>query len=188
LTTSPTKKVEKPGQNKVIIPDIPKNTIIAMLDSCNGSFMGKRNKAMLLVFLDTGIRLGEMSQIKTQDIEINTGLIKVLGKGQKERIVRISEFTGGVLSEYLAVRQAKSPFLWENEYGKPLGKHGIQIMIRKFKCINPNIKISPHVFRHTFAIDLLRAGGDVYALQTLGGWEDLLFQRCIQKQYKKNMP
>ena len=60
-------------------------------------------------------------------------------------------------------------------------------MIRHLKTINPSIKISPHVFRHTFAIDLLRAGGDIYALQTLGGWEDLampkMYSEAVQKEH-----
>jgi len=75
-------------------------------------------------------------------LDLNTGLIKVLGKGQKERIVRIGPLTLKVLTEYLEVRQDKSTFLWENEYGRPLGMSGIQIMIRKFKGLNPNIKIA----------------------------------------------
>jgi site-specific recombinase XerD len=187
LRASPIKQVEKPGQSKVVVPDIPKNTIIAMLDKCNESFTGRRNKAILLVFLDTGIRLSEMSQIKIQDLDMTTGLIKVMGKGQKERIVRISPITREILSAYLKIRQGKSTFLWENEYGKSLGKHGIKNMIRKFKAMNPNIKISPHVFRHTFAVNLLRAGGDIYSLQTLGGWEDLampkMYSQSVQQEH-----
>ena len=187
IRISPIKQVEKPGQNKVIVPDIPKDTIMAMLDRCNESPMGKRNKAILLVFLDTGVRLSEMAQIKIPDLDMNTGLIKVMGKGQKERIVRISSFAREVLTEYLKVRQDKSTFLLENNYGQPLGKHGIQIMIRKFKDLNPNIKISPHIFRHTFAIYLLRAGGDIFTLQTLGGWEDLalpkMYSEAVQKEH-----
>jgi site-specific recombinase XerD len=187
LRASPIKQVEKPGQSKVVVPDIPRDTIITMLDKCGKSLIGRRNKAIILVFLDTGIRLSEMSRIKMQDLDKTTGLIKVMGKGQKERIVRISTITKSVLGDYLKVRHGKSTFLWENEYGKSLGKHGIKNMIRKFKAMNPNIKISPHVFRHTFAVNLLRAGGDIYSLQTLGGWEDLampkMYSQSVQQEH-----
>ena len=89
--------------------------------------------------------------------------------------------------DYLKTRCSNLPYLWLSEYGKPLGKSGIHLMIRKLKHLNPNIKISPHVFRHTFTIDLLRAGGDFYALQTLGGWENLeiprLYSETVQQEH-----
>ncbi len=165
-------KVERPGQVKTIIPDVPSNVIKSILNSLDDDFLGIRNRAILYVLIDTGIRLNELLGMKHTDI-LPDNLIKVFGKGQKERIVRISPTTAKVFTSYLTLCPNKNEWIWVSENGKHMTRSGVQSIFRQLAKLNPGVKINPHAFRHTFAIDYLRAGGDPYTLQMLGGWTDL---------------
>jgi len=189
---NPIRKVDRPKQLKVVVPDIPKETLIKLLDSFGPDFLGKRNKAILLVFLDSGVRLSELVGMKLSDLNQETGIIKVFGKGQKERLVRVSQLTISAVKDYLETRYAalgdsfqynldqEPPWLWVKENGHKITRGGVSFMVTQLKKIAPpGVKISPHVFRHTFAINYLRGNGtpesrgDPFTLQMLGGWEDL---------------
>ncbi|HEY82227.1 MAG TPA: tyrosine-type recombinase/integrase [Dehalococcoidia bacterium] len=173
------KKIEKPKQVKLVVPEIPDEVIAAMLNSCDDSLRGRRDKTIILILLDTGIRLGELVGIELKDMNLEAGLIKVFGKGQKERIVRISGPTREAIERYLELRAevAKTDRLLVNDYGYALGPSGVQIMLRKFQKQFPDYPIHPHAFRHKFALEVLRGSGNLAALQMLGGWENLEMPR-----------
>lgn len=141
----------------------------------NAKFLGSRNRAIILVLLDTGIRLSELIGMKLSDINSDKGHIKVLGKGAKERVVRIGKTTQKALWRYLIYRpQDGSKELWLTEEGKPLGSSGVQSLIKRLKQrarINGDGSI--HRFRHSFALNFLRADRNVFNLQYLLGHSDL---------------
>jgi len=130
---------------------------------------------MILVLLDTGVRLSELIGMKLSDIDNDKGYIKVLGKGAKERVVRIGKTTQKALWRYLIYRpQNGRKELWLTEEGKSLGSSGIQSLIKRLKQragINGNGSI--HRFRHSFSINFLRQDRNVFNLQYLLGHSDL---------------
>jgi len=180
---NPMRRVDRPRQIKTIIPDIPKEALVKIVNSFDDSFQGKRDKAIILVFLDTGVRLSELVGMTLKDLNSRDGLVKVFGKGQKERIVRVSPITLRAIKEYLTVRPQGSPWLWTTWAGGQFTLWGVANMVRRLKKLVPEVKISPHVFRHTFAVDFLRGNGtaesrgDIVSLQQIGGWADLNMPR-----------
>ena len=172
-------KVAKP-KPKVITP-YTSGEIKRMLAVCdydyehNAKFLGSRNRAIVLILLDTGVRLSEMVGIRLSDIDNDRGYIKVLGKGEKERVVRIGKTAQKALWRYLVYRpQNGKQQLWLSEEGKPLSGEGIQSLMKRLKeraGINGNGSI--HRFRHTFALNFLRVDRNVFNLQYLLGHSDL---------------
>ena len=169
---NPKLKIVKPYSNK---------EIQAMLSVCeydfrhNAQFLASRNKAIILIFLDTGLRAKELSDMLLSNIDRDRGRIHVIGKGAKERVVRIGANAQKALWKYLVYRpNTRFNEVWLTEESKPMKKGGIQIMIRRIKeragiqgdgCC--------HRFRHTFAINFLRIDRNPFNLQYLLGHSDL---------------
>ena len=141
----------------------------------NAQFLASRNKAIILVFLDTGLRAQELSSMLLTDIEREQGRIHVVGKGAKERVVRIGATAQKALWKYLVYRpETRFNAVWLTEEGKPVKKGGIQIMIRRIKeRAGIQSDGSCHRFRHTFAINFLRMDRNPFNLQYLLGHSDL---------------
>jgi site-specific recombinase XerD len=167
-------KVSKP-KAKVITP-YSMEEINKMLTVCdydynhNAKFLGSRNKAMILVLLDTGVRLSELLGMKISDIDI-----KVLGKGSKERMVRMGKVAQKAVWKYVMHRPANGKQeLWLGEEGKPFYDSGLQSMVKRMlQRANIISKGSVHKFRHTFALCFLRADKNVFNLQYLLGHSQL---------------
>jgi site-specific recombinase XerD len=172
-------KVAKP-KPKVITP-YSSDEIKRMLAVCdydyehNAKFLGSRNRAMILTLVDTGIRLSELVGMKLRDIDNEKGYVKVLGKGAKERVVRIGKTAQKALWRYLVFRGQKgAQELWLSEEGKPLHNGGIQSLVERLKeRAGVNGDGNVHRFRHTFALDFLRTDKNVFNLQYLLGHSDL---------------
>jgi site-specific recombinase XerD len=172
-------KVAKPKPKVITLysaEEVKKLLVVCDYDyEHNGKFLASRNRAVILVLLDTGIRLSELAAIRLGDIDTGTGRIKVLGKGAKERLVRIGKTAQKAIWRYLVFRpQNGEETLWLTEEGKPLNITGIQSLIKRLKQ-RAGIK-SPggvHRFRHTFALDFLRVDKNVFNLQYLLGHSDL---------------
>lgn len=142
-------------------------------------FLGARNKAIILTFLDTGLRLTELASIDIKDVDFDHEIIKVMGKGAKERIVRIGKSTQRAMLRYLLMRSDELSCLWVSEERRPLTHWGIEIMIRKLGKIAgfTGVRCSPHTFRHSFAINCLRNGMGEFNLQILLGHTSLYMTR-----------
>jgi site-specific recombinase XerD len=141
----------------------------------NAKFLGCRNKAIILMFLDTGLRASELANIKLDEIDSERGWIKVKGKGAKERVVRIGATVQKALWRYLVYREKnKCEELWLTEEGKPMKVAGIQIMLMRLKeRAGVTAKGNCHRFRHTFALNFLRKDRNPFNLQYLLGHSDL---------------
>jgi len=172
-------KVSK-SKPKVITPytaeEIRKMLAVCDLDYTHGSkLLGSRNRAMILVLLDTGIRLSELAGMQVAHINAEDGKFKVLGKGRKERIVRLGRIARKALWRYLVHRpQNGSVELWLTEEGKQLNMPGVQSMVKRLKeRAGVSGGGTVHRFRHTFALDFLRVDKNVFNLQYLLGHSDL---------------
>lgn len=181
-------KVERPQVEERIIADIPPDLIRQAVEQWDPTtFAGCRNQAIILLFIDSILRLRELANIQVQDIDFPAGRIKVLGKGNKERYAPFGQGAAAALQSYLQRRQevaAGSPWLWLQEDGERYQRGGIQIMIRRMKKLGGNVRWSPHTFRHTGAGMFLDHGGDPFSLQEVGGWVDLEMPNRYSKARK----
>ena len=141
----------------------------------NARFLGSRNRAIILVLLDAGVRLAELLAMRLGDVDSENGHIKVLGKGNKERIVRIGKAAQKSTWRYLMYRSQNGwQELWLTEEGKPMNGSGVQSLIKRLKQrAGVYGDGSTHRFRHTFAVNFLRADNNVFNLQYLLGHSDL---------------
>ncbi|MDP3025526.1 MAG: tyrosine recombinase XerC [candidate division Zixibacteria bacterium] len=158
---------------------------------------GLRDRAILELLYNTGLRLAEISSLKRGDIDFQAGEIKVLGKGNKERIVPIGENAAKILTGYLDSKNSKDDFIFSNKYGEKLGRRGIARVVKKYgaKVIEEK-KFSPHVLRHSFATHLLDEGANLLAVKEMLGHEKLSTTQIyahvsldrVKKVYQKAHP
>ena len=172
-------KVAKP-KTKVIKP-YALEEISRMIAVCdcdyehNAKFLGSRNKAIILVLVDSGVRLSELIGMRLGDVNCSNGNIRVMGKGSKERVVRIGKVAQKARWRYLIHRPENGhKELWLNEEKRPLSCGGVQCFIKRLK---ERARIdgsgSVHRFRHTFAVNFLRVDKNVFNLQYLLGHSEL---------------
>ncbi|MFC1902276.1 tyrosine-type recombinase/integrase [Chloroflexota bacterium] len=181
IKENPTDKIKVAKSKVKVIKPYPKEEIARMLAVCekdyehNAKLLGSRNKAIVLVLLDAGVRLSELIGMMLEDVNTSNGNIRVMGKGSKERVVRIGKVAQKALWRYLMHRLDNGRAeLWLNEEGKPLHDTGVQSMIKRLKE-RSGIKGggSVHRFRHTFALNFLRVDKNVFNLQYLLGHSEL---------------
>ncbi len=125
--------------------------------------------------LDAGVRLSELIGMTLDDINTSNGNIRVMGKGSKERVVRVGKVAQKALWRYLMYRPDNGcDQVWLSEEKRPLSSGGIQCLVRRLKE-RAGIKShgSVHRFRHTFALNFLRVDKNVFNLQYLLGHSEL---------------
>ena len=169
LVSSPKKEIKLPNYMKY-------KEFEEMINTCDDSILGIRNRCLLEILLSTGARIGELINIQLNDINISSKEIKVLGKGNKERIVYINDHTVDALKKYfnnsrpLLLNNKRSDNLFINHIGGNLTTRGVrEILDNIIKKSSLNIKVTPHMFRHTFATMLLNEGCDLKSVQELLG-------------------
>jgi len=171
----PMKHVKPPRLPKYVIKIFSVEELQDILLACSGRcFRDVRNRAMVLILLDTGIRLAELAGLKMSDINSEGDLLTVYGKGAKERSVRIGYETQKALTKYIMLRGDSPGILWESVSRTPLTISGVQSDVRKL-CARAGIKDGkrgPHRFRHTAAKSFVKNGGNVYVLQVMLGHAD----------------
>jgi len=134
-----------------------------------------RTRAMVLLLLDNGIRASELCNIRYRDF--SDSKIMVFGKGSKERMVPISETTRDAINDYIKTERPGDPinsddYIFVTKIGTPLNGDELYHLIIKVGK-RAKVKAYPHKFRHTFAINFLRNGGNIYALQAILGHASL---------------
>ena len=139
------------------------------------SLLGIRNKCLFEVLLCTGARVNELVNIKLINLDLKLGEIRVLGKGNKERIVYLGSYAIDSLKEYLNIRndilgKQTNDYLFLNHLGNKLTTRGVRDIIDKILLKScSDMKITPHTFRHSFATMLLNEGCDLKSVQELLG-------------------
>ncbi len=168
------------------------------------SSLGFRDRTMLEVLYATGIRVSELVGLKLENLNLNLGLVRVFGKGKKERVVPLGEVALEYLMKYLEEIRPKflagksKDFLFLNRRGAPLTRQRFWQILKEYarKIGLPLSKVSPHIIRHSFATHLLEGGIDLRALQMLLGHSSLLTTQIythlnfekLKKDYEKYHP
>lgn len=133
-----------------------------------------RDKAMFETLYSTGVRVSEIIKIKITDVNLENGIIKVLGKGNKERVVILNHTSIDSLDVYIKKYRVKlmkktTDFLFLNNNGNPLTRQGFSYILKRYaKQVGIN-DISPHIFRHSIATHMLNNGGDLRMIQMVLG-------------------
>ena len=141
------------------------------------TFMGQRDKLMLRMLYETGMRRSELAGLKTASVDFYSLTIKVLGKRNKERLIPIENELAHNIKEYLALKeQEKGPSEWlfVGARGRQITPQDVYLTVKKYMtALSDADRISPHVFRHSFATHILNEGGNIEAIKELLGHADL---------------
>ena len=179
-------------ERKTIIKTFSDDEIRKMMDVYNySSYIHARNKCIMAILIDTGIRNFELCQLKITDIRET--VIYIMGKGKKERVVPISPYLKKIMIKYERIREGylKNNILHYDNYflsyrNKPLTTEAVERIVRlcgEKANVNKNIRCSPHTCKHYFAQAQLRNGLDVYRLSRLLGHENV----TITKRYLQGL-
>lgn len=181
IAENPFKHIKIPKATKKVIPTFSAEQLKRLFSTVDtSSAIGFRNYTLMLLLLDTGLRCSEVIGLRLGDIDWDTRLLKVTGKGAKERFVPF----GGRVSRYLyryvtlhrpqpALPMCDKVFLTRT--GHPLTKDRVEAIVERYgkKAGIAGVRVSPHTFRHTMAVSFLRNGGDVFSLQQILGHSTL---------------
>ncbi len=159
--------VERPKPKKNVIVPFTEEQIKAILTQGEAGRQATRTRCIILLLVDTGLRASEFCGLKHEDIDLSNRRLKVLGKGNKERLLPFSKQTAHTLVDYLSsVDCKKNPF-------KLLTRTSLAQFFRRLGKKAGVNDVHPHRFRHTFAVTYLRNGGDPYTLQAILGHSTL---------------
>ncbi len=182
ITKDPTARLSALKTSKKLPSFVKETELIGLLSQfeSDDAFTGKRNKLVLELLYGTGIRLSELIHLKKSDINLKEGLIKVLGKRNKERIIPLPAELISVIDDYTISREKAlgeytgDDFLVVTDKGRKTYPMYIYRIVNRFLALfTTTDKKSPHVLRHTFATHLLNKGADLNAIKDLLGHSSL---------------
>lgn len=177
IERNPMRNVRMPKVEKKILPSFTPEEVDRLLKETEGKdFANVRNRALVLLLLDSGLRLAECASLRLGDIDKETGAMKVMGKGRKERYTRVGAKSLRYLLRYFRLRGGSvGDPLWLGARG-PMTQAGIAETLEKLGK-RAGVHAHPHKFRRTCALMLLRNGADVFSVQHLLGHADLTVLR-----------
>ena len=160
--------------SKIIEPLTPQEIKKVVSSISRNVYSGERNHAMLVTFLDSGLRASEAAGITLNNLNLKDGSIKVMGKGSKERTVPIGKFVQMELLHYIEkVRPEPYDYdsgeLFLTKGGKPITSNTVKLVFSRLAKSSGVGRLHAHLCRHTFAINYLLNGGDIFSLKTILG-------------------
>ena len=182
IKIDPSALIESPKTSRKL-PDtlsiLEINSLIEAIDLSKAE--GMRNKAMLEILYGCGLRVSELTSLKISNLFLDIDFIKILGKGDKERLVPIGseaiKFLRIFIEEvrvHIAVKPGKEDFVFLNMRGNPISRVMVFLIIKDLaKKAGIHKSISPHTFRHSFATHLIEGGADLRAVQEMLGHESI---------------
>ena len=182
LKSSPMSNIESPKLGRKLPDILNVEEISQMINSINiKEKFGQRNKTIIEILYGTGIRVSELIELKISNIFFKENLIRVLGKGDKERFVPIGLKAKKSIIDYInnnrkyqKIEESSNDILILSKYGKKITRHMIFTLIKNIsKKSGITKKISPHTFRHSFASHLLKNGADLRTIQLILGHENI---------------
>lgn len=171
----PTLKLDPPKR----APRFPRSLSEADVEALLGApdvatSLGLRDRAMLETLYATGLRVSELVALKTFEVNLDANVIRVMGKGSKERLVPLGEEAAHWISRYLEQRKSSATALFITGRGRGMTRQAFWHLIRRYGArAIPGKKLSPHVLRHAFATHLINHGADLRVVQLLLGHADI---------------
>lgn len=175
LKSDPAKAVSNPKLEKHLPKFLTEEEITRLIESPDlAKLSGLRDRAILETFYSTGMRVSELVGLNLEDIDFFSGVVKIRGKGKKERMAPIGEKALGVLRDYAQKRKNNLQAVFLNKNGGRLTDRGVRLILDKYiHRTAMREDISPHSLRHSFATHLLNRGADLRSVQELLGHANL---------------
>ena len=177
---NPTIKLSSIKQETTIPEYLTVDEMNKLLETPDQTPAGIRDQLIMEVLYACGLRVSEIIALKTDDLNLDMGFIKVTGKGSKERIVPVTDFVSRLINDYISgvrlelLKELNTNQLFLTNRGKGFTRQGLWKMIKKYAIISGiNKTITPHTFRHSFATHLIENGADLRAVQELLGHTDI---------------
>ena len=176
LNCNPFKLLPAPKRQKILPKFLSVPETLRLLQTASHTKMAPRDRALFELLYSSGLRRSEITGLKIKDVDFFNGVVKVFGKGSKERIVPVTDAALAALKDYLAYRKNPQPTeaLFLNKNGKPLTGDGLAYIFKN-TAISAHLvrKVTPHSLRHSFATHLLNNGCDLRSLQEMLGHRSL---------------
>ena len=179
IKSNPTDEIDRPKIEKKIPEFLTLEEVSSLLNFEVNNEFEARNKAILELLYSSGLRISELTSLELSNIDLDECLVRVMGKGSKERIVPLGDYAIDALKEYIyfyrpMLNKNNSSYVFLNNRGGVLSRQFIFKVIKE-ECIKKGIRknVSPHTLRHTFATHLLKNGADLRIIQELLGHENL---------------
>ena len=180
IKTSPLANINNPKTQRKLPNILTEDEVNDLLDINLKTDFDFRNKAMLELMYSSGLRVSELINLKVNDIDIQNEVVRIFGKGSKERIIPLDEYATEALNNYIndhrfnLFKHGENNYLFLNNHGNQMTRQGFFKILKKI-ALEKNIKkdFSPHTLRHSFATHLLKHGADLWSIQELLGHSDI---------------
>ena len=175
LKTNPILSVSSPKLDKHLPQFLTEEEVFRLIESSvPKDEMGLRDRAILETFYSTGMRISELVSLSQDDLDFIGGVVKLKGKGKKERIAPIGDKAISSLRDYLEKRKRQASAVFLNKRGTRITDRGVRNIVGKYlKASGMKKGVSPHTLRHSFATHLLNRGADLRTVQELLGHANL---------------
>ena len=197
VKSNPMEYIELPKIRKTLPKTLSIEEIDKLLDIKLKDAFSYRNKAMLELMYSSGLRVSELVNVNIHDIDTSNCIIRIMGKGSKERIVPLGDYAINYLELYLKeyreklVKKEMNDYLFLNNHGKKMTRQGFfKILKQLAKEKNIKTEFSPHTLRHSFATHLLNGGADLRSIQEMLGHESIsttqIYTHVSKEKLKEN--
>jgi tyrosine recombinase XerC len=175
LKANPSSLLSSPKLDKRLPNFLSEDEMSRLLEAPSSEeISGLRDRAILEILYSTGMRISELVGLNSGNIDFLSNMVKVMGKGKKERLLPVGDQALKALRRYLEERQNDSTIVFLNKNGTRLTGRGIRNMLNKYiRQVSSKEHISPHTLRHSFATHLLNRGADLRSVQELLGHANL---------------
>ena len=181
IDSNPTEKVSMPKIGRSLPQIISEEQVLRLIKApIAKKSLGCRDRTMLELLYATGLRVSELVKLKKNQLNLNQGFIRVIGKGDKERLVPIGTISQRWLKKYLdtafneIIGDRQTDYLFPTKTSEAMSRQGFWQMIKKYsKKADIKVHLSPHTLRHAFATHLINHGADLRVVQMLLGHSDL---------------
>ena len=197
IKNNPCEKIDSPKQIRTLPKTLNIQEVTKLLDLHPKTALEYRNRAMLELMYATGLRVSELVNLETNDINLNDGYVKCFGKGRKERIIPMGDNMINILDEYINVYRPTllkgylTDKVFISSYGKGITRQGFFKILKK-AANDAGIKkdFSPHTLRHSFATHLLDHGADLRSIGEMLGHENIkttqIYTHITNKKIRKD--
>ena len=203
IKTNPVSNINTPKKAQKLPKVLSEDEVNNLLDINLKTDFDYRNKAMLELMYSSGLRVSELINLTLNDIDTKSAIVRVFGKGSKERVIPLDEYACEALDNYILYhrynlfRHGENNYLFLNNHGEKMTRQGFFKILQKLaKEKNIKTSFSPHTLRHSFATHLLKHGADLRSIQELLGHSDIsstqiythITNERLQNNYKEFHP